>query len=65
MITKEQTDARIEEIRANEHITDDVKQNLIDEALTREADQLTHGNNIAIVQAAVFGMILLLIILAL
>jgi hypothetical protein len=59
MITREQTDARIEQLRANKNLTDDMRQGLIDEALTIEADQLTHGNNIAIIQAAIFGICLL------
>jgi hypothetical protein len=58
MVTREQTDARIEELRANKNLTDDIRQGLIDEALTIEADQLTHGNNMAIIHAFIFGMCL-------
>jgi hypothetical protein len=58
MITREQTDAKIAEIRDRD-IPNKEQQELIDEALTIEANQLTHGNNIAIIQAAIFGMCLL------
>jgi len=59
MITREETDAKIAEIRANDKLTDEVKQQMIDEALTREADQLEPGNVLAIVHAGVFGMLLI------
>jgi len=61
MITKEYTDAKIAEIRAMKSIemSRDLKQIRIDELLTEEADQLTRGNNIAIIQAVIFGMCLL------
>ena len=59
MITREQTDAKIAEIREADYIPEDIKQELIDEALTKEADQLEPGNVLAIVHAGVFGMILM------
>ena len=59
MITREQTDAKIAEIREADYIPEDIKQEQIDEALTKEADQLEPGNVLAIVHAGVFGMILM------
>ena len=63
MITKEETDAKIETIRASDY-SDILKQGLIDEALTAEADQLEPGHVLAIVQASVFGMLLVGVLVA-
>ena len=57
MITREQTDAKIAEIREKD-ITEHTKQILIDEALTAEANQLEPGNVLAFMQALIFGIIL-------
>jgi len=59
MITREETDAQIAEIRASDHIADDAKQELIDEALTKEANQLETGHVLSIAQSFSFGMLLM------
>lgn len=50
MITREQTDAKITKIRTGEY-PEDVRQDLIDKALTLEADQVIPENEKAIAQA--------------
>jgi len=59
MMTREETDKKIAEIRENNpNITEANRQLLIDKLLTDEANQLEPGNNLAIVQASVFGILL-------
>ena len=57
MRTREETDAYIAEVRTKD-ISDERKQVLIDEALTAECQPLEHENNVAIIQASIFGVIL-------
>ena len=61
-MTPTELDARIKEIKDNENYTFQEKRDIIQNLLDEDAASLEPGNLLAIVHAAVFGLILMLIL---
>ena len=59
MVTREETDAKIASIREHENWSDEDKQLLIDDELTREGEQVRAGHILATAQAVGFMILLI------